>query len=489
LPDASLAAAAAQALAREPGRPAIAYAGRWWSWGELAAVAAALNARLSELGVTSPATIAFVPRNRPSSLAALLGLIAGGHNCHMLYAFQPVTAVVDGVVASGACVAIVEEEDPALSVALTAVGVSVLILNETGVSLQCGQLPIASANAAPYIAILTSGTTGVPKHVQISHDLIARHHVDLATLAPERAASHADATPALLYFPLGNISGIYSSIPPLLRGQRVVLLDRFSLAAWRDYVRTYRPIHSGIPPACMAELLDADIPPKELASLKTMGIGAAPLDPALHARFEELYGIAILLSYGATEFAGPVCVMTPDLHANWGAAKRGSVGRALPGAHLRVVDPVSLVVQPRGTEGVLEVVSPRIGPDWIRTADIGVIDADGFLWLRGRADGAIIRGGFKLLPETIESALNQHPDIAESAVVGIADARLGQIPVAVIRLRSGAKPPTEAALQSFARSLLPSTHIPAQWQFVEQIPRNASVKTDRQTVRALFETS
>ena len=109
----------------------------------------------------------------------------------------------------------------------------------------------------------------------------------------------------------------------------------------------------------------------------------------------------ILLSYGATEFGGPVSRMTLELHATWGRKiwqcgarpARGAAARGRRG-HCAVLPP--------GQEGILEVISPRIGPDWIRTSDIAVIDEDGFLFHRGRADGAIIRGGFKLLPETIE---------------------------------------------------------------------------------------
>jgi long-chain acyl-CoA synthetase len=181
-------------------------------------------------------------------------------------------------------------------------------------------------------------------------------------------------------------------------------------------------------------------------------------------------------------------VMTLDLHRAWGRAKRGSVGRALPGAALRVVDPDSGAVLAAGEAGLLEVIAPRVGPDWIRTADLAVIDADDFLWLHGRADGAIIRGGFKLLPEVIERALNAHERVADSAVAGIPDPRLGQIPVALIRLHAGGDPVDAKDLEAYLRVHLPATHIPAAWQFIEEIPRNASMKTDRRAVAALFDT-
>ena len=141
---------------------------------------------------------------------------------------------------------------------------------------------------------------------------------------------------------------------------------------------------------------------------------------------------------------------------------------------------------PPGSEGLLEVVSPRIGPDWIRTSDLAIIDQDGFLFLKGRADGAIMRGGFKLLPETIERALMLHPAVSEAAVVGIDDARVGQGPAAAIRLKPGGKPPDAAALEAHLRDHVMATHIPVKWLFCDDFPRNPSLKTDRPALRAML---
>ena len=188
-----------------------------------------------------------------------------------------------------------------------------------------------------------------------------------------------------------------------------------------------------------------------------------------------------------TEFAGPVACMTAELHAEWGRKKLGTVGRAMPGAQLQVVEVDTGRILPPDEEGLLEVISPRLGPDWIRTSDMAMIDSDGFLFLRGRADGAIMRGGFKILPESIERALMQHPDIAETAVTGITDARLGQVPAAAIRLKPGATRPRVAELESHLRDHLLATHIPAKWLFCKDLPRTPSLKIDRSALQALFE--
>jgi len=252
-------------------------------------------------------------------------------------------------------------------------------------------------------------------------------------------------------------------------------------------VLRYRPQVSGLPPAGVQMVLDADIPPADLACIRSLGTGAAPLDPTTHRAFEERYAIPILLSYGATEFAGPVTAMTANLHAEWGKKKFGSVGRPIAGAELRAIDPDTGEVLAAGQEGILEVKVPRMGTEWIRTSDIAVIDEDGFMYHRGRADGAIMRGGFKILPETIERALLLHGAISAVAVLGLQDRRLGQVPAAAIQLKPGAVPPEVADLEAHLRGHIYATHIPTVWRIVDELPRTPSLKIDRPAVRRLFE--
>jgi acyl-coenzyme A synthetase/AMP-(fatty) acid ligase len=179
--------------------------------------------------------------------------------------------------------------------------------------------------------------------------------------------------------------------------------------------------------------------------------------------------------------------MTPELHARWGKAKLGSAGRPIAGARLRVVDPQTGDVLAPGQEGILEVIAPRIGPEWIRTSDLAVVDAEDFLFLRGRADGAILRGGFKLLPETIERALLLHPAVSAVAVVGLSDARLGQVPAAVVQFRRDVAEPAIEELERHLRGHVYATHVPVAWRVVEELPRTASFKVDRRAARDLFE--
>ncbi|RLU03757.1 MAG: acyl--CoA ligase, partial [Ketobacter sp.] len=242
----------------------------------------------------------------------------------------------------------------------------------------------------------------------------------------------------------------------------------------------------GLPPAGVQMILDADLPKEHFSSLKMIGSGSAPLDPTVHKAFEKRYGVPILLAYGATEFGGPVTSMTPDVYQEYGDNKVGSVGKAFPGVKLRIIDQDTLEEVPAGTQGILEVVSPRIGPDWIRTSDYGYLDEDGFLYLCGRSDGAIMRGGFKILPETIEKALLLHSSVAAAGVVGVPDHRLGQVPAAAIQFKTGFEA-TVDELEHHLRDHIAATHIPVKWKFVEELPRTASYKVHQPSLRELFE--
>jgi acyl-CoA synthetase (AMP-forming)/AMP-acid ligase II len=481
------------ALRRDPALPAVEFEHRWYSWGELDQVARGIHAALDTSGIGPDAPVAFVPRNRPESIAALLALIARGRTIRMIYAFQSPAGIAASIDRADPGAVVAHREDLTREVldTLGKHGIAAIALD----TMQASALPgCAQAGAAgqrigpeePRIEILTSGTTGPPKQFPIAYNLLERHFLS-TPLTARQGDGPETLPPFLLYFPLGNISGIYSTLPMLLRGQRVVLLERFAVEAWRDHVVRYRPAHSGLPPSCVQLVLDADIPKEDLASIRYLGTGAAPLDPNVQQAFEDRYGIPILLSYGATEFAGPVAAMTAELHAKWGRAKLGTVGRAMPGAQLRIVDPVTGAELPPGVEGLLEVVSPRIGPDWIRTSDIAVIDPDGFLFHRGRADGAIVRGGFKILPESIERALMLHPAVSDASVVGIPDRRVGEVPAAAIRLKPGQGTPGIEALAAHVRQHVLATHVPVEWLFCDDLPRTPSLKPDRIAVRRLFE--
>jgi len=252
-------------------------------------------------------------------------------------------------------------------------------------------------------------------------------------------------------------------------------------------VKTYRVRRAGVQPAIVRMLLDADVAAEDLASLEYLPGGSGPLEPALRDAFEQRYGIPLLWAYGATEFAGSVCAWTPELYRRYGKAKRDSVGRPLPGVEVRIVDPESRAEVRPGEAGLLEARVAVIGPEWIRTTDVASMDADGFVTLHGRADEAINRGGFKILPETVRAVLVSHHAVRDACVVGVPDARVGEVPFAAVEVQQGVSPPSETELKDWVRESLPSHHVPVAIAVVDELPRNAAMKVRPGEVAALYQ--
>jgi len=484
---------AAKVLDRDTTDSAIEYEGHFYDWSDVRSLANQLIALIDSSGAPAHGPVVFIARSQAAAIAAFLALLRTGRTIRMVYPFQSQAGIARDIMALAPTIVVAAEREygDEVKAAIREQGAAAIIIREmeaqalSGFDRSTADLP-ADLPAEPQIEILTSGTTGKPKPFAVRHEMLANHFAKISSAVVGDGKADAEPIPALLYYPLGNISGLFSTLPALLNGSKVIVQDRFSVKGWRDYIVRYRPTSSGTPAAAVQMILDADVPPEDLASLKYFSTGAAPLDPRVQRAFEERYGIPVLLSYGATEFGGPVSAMMPDMHAQFGEAKFGSVGKPFGGAQIRVVDAQTGVELPAGQEGLIEVISPKMGPGWIHTSDLGLIDEDGFVFLRGRADGAIMRGGFKLLPETIERALLGHPAVSAAAVVGIPDRRLGQVPVAAVQLKPGASAPNDAELEAHVRELVLATHIPVNWLIVNELPKTVSMKVDRPAVARLF---
>ncbi|MGZ8746095.1 MAG: AMP-binding enzyme, partial [Mycobacterium sp.] len=238
-------------------------------------------------------------------------------------------------------------------------------------------------------------------------------------------------------------------------------------------------------PAALRTVLHSDLTRDDLQSIRAVTSGTAPLSAEDADAFTDKFGIPVLTSYAATEFGGGVTGWTLRDYQKYWHAKRGSVGRATLGAKLRVVDDNGVPVAD-DEPGLLEVRPGQLGPieDWMRTTDMARIDADGFLWILGRADQAIIRGGFKVMPDDVRNALESHPAVQGAAVVGRPDQRLGETPVAMVELRDAVE---VDILIDHLRKRLARYEIPTDIAIVEQIPRTPSGKADLTAVRGHFD--
>lgn len=484
---------AAKALSRDPAIELIEYQREWITVGRMRALADKVDALIDASGADPAAPVALVPRNRPEILAALLGLLARGRHLRMIHVYQSPEGIARNVLRlkPATVLAMAQDLSEEVLTALKENGIAGIALAE----MDAAAAPGCARSTAicdppppePQIDLLTSGTTGPPKQFPITYEFVAREMVNGSPLSLAGDFDPLALPPAHLYWPFGNFSGLYAILTPMLLGMRGVLADRFSVLEVHDYVRRFRPGFIGLPPAGVQMVLDAGIPVEDFACLKFVRVGSAPLKLATHRAFEDRYGIPILQSYGATEFGGPVTDMPLAFHPEWTRKKIGSVGVPYRGAQLRVVDPDTGAPLAPGEQGLLEVIAPRMGPEWIRTSDLGIIDADGFVWHRGRADGAIVRGGFKLLPEAIEGALVLHDAVAAAMVTAFPDHRLGEVPAAAVVVKPGARQPSREELIAHLREHIEATHIPVLWMFVDQLPSNAMMKPDRAALRAMFE--
>jgi acyl-coenzyme A synthetase/AMP-(fatty) acid ligase len=265
------------------------------------------------------------------------------------------------------------------------------------------------------------------------------------------------------------------------------MLERFDVHAWAALVKEHRPSVMGAPPPVVKMILDANISPDHFEGVTAYMTSSAPVAPEVAAEFERRYGIPVLLGYGATEFLNSVTGWTAALWSEFAATKLGSVGRAHPGVRLRVVDPDTGQELPSDQPGLLEVDPPqRAGnlPDgWLRTNDRARIDADGFLWILGRADDVIVRGGFKVNLLSVEAALTDHPDVKDACVVGVADLRLGSVPAALITVVRSVDP---SAIVAWLKDRLPPYCIPVEIRIVDSIPLTSTLKPHRAEIERLL---
>jgi len=407
-------------LALDPDANAIEFEGRWHSWGALRALVEAQDARLDEAGLAEGAAIGLLLRNRPEMVAALVGVIGSGRCAVTINPHAGEAALRRDLEALRLPVLVATAEDwagdivPALAASTGAVGIQLTIDGEASIVTPNAKPAGEHHPALPGVAIqmLTSGTTGAPKRIELteralSHSLLGAKHYEKEDAEKPRLRSGV----AIINAPLVHVSGAFRVLLSMTDGRSIALLERFRVDDWLDLVKRHQPKSVSLVPAALRMVLEAQLDPADLACIKAVISGTAPLPPEDIDAFEQRYAVPVLTTYGATEFAGGVAGWNlRDYHAHR-EQKRGSVGRAHPGCELRIVDRETGAVLAAGTEGLLEVRSSQLGSaaGWVRTTDLARLDEDGFLWITGRADSAIIRGGFKVHPDEVCRALEEHP--------------------------------------------------------------------------------
>ena len=490
----------------DPDAAELEFEGHWQSWRDLVTAADAFHGVLNDAALPAGTRIGVLLRNHATQIPVLLGLFRSSRCLASINASAPDDRLDDEIRRAAVPALVASAADwarPGVRLAAAALGaVGIAMTGRADAPFEAvqgfpGDRALWTHHSAEDVAIemLSSGTTGPPKRIPLA--LRKFEHALRGAASFEKGRGEGDAPRLrsgvqIVTAPLAHISGITGVMNNLLAGRKICLIEKFSVAAFRDALVRHRPKVTTAPPAALRMLLDANLPKADLASLVAYRTGTAPLDPDLADAFYERYDIPVLQNYGATEFAGGVAGWTlDDFKASW-KAKRGSVGRINQGIEARVVDAESGDVLAMGETGLLELRGGNIGQasdqdsEWIRTNDLASLDPDDFLWIKGRHDGAIIRGGFKVFPDDVTKALESHPAVREAAATGLPDERLGEVPVAAFVLKSGFAAPTEEELRTFLKGRLMPYQVPVRLMCVAEFPRTPSMKVSQPELRDLF---
>jgi long-chain acyl-CoA synthetase len=329
------------------------------------------------------------------------------------------------------------------------------------------------------VIVYTSGTTGRPKGAELTH-LQLYMNADI----PGRLFDIRPDDIVITALPLFHVFGLSSILHICVRfGCTMSLIPRFSPAAVLEAVQRDRAtIFDGVP-TMFADLLSCpDLDGYDLSSLRVAISGGASIPGPLLDAFEERFGLVILEGYGLTETAS-----TTTFNVSAEERRAYSVGKPIWGTQTQVWDDEGRPLPP-GPENVGEVVTRGLhvmkgywhapeataavfSGDWLRTGDLGYFDEDGFLFIVSRKKEVIIRGGYNVYPTEIENVLHAHPAVAEAAVVGVPDERLGQEVMAVVIARPAATL-AEAELQSYLRERLADYKLPRIFEFCSEMPKN-----------------
>ncbi len=327
----------------------------------------------------------------------------------------------------------------------------------------------------------TSGTTGAPKAVQHTHtaylELVDR------VLGPLRATAKARVgppSPNMIPVSLALNAGLYNALFGLRAGAALVIMDGFDPAVFAALVRRFEIRSTVLPPAALAMIIESEV--DDLGPLRYVRSITAPLSPLHAARFVERFpGTSVLNGYGQAEIGEVI---------GWTAAealafpeKIGAVGRPHPGVDVRVDADGHLRVRPPNTAVGIE---DRLDADgYVDTGDVARIDADGFVWIEGRAGDVINRGGNKVFPEAVEEVLRLDDAVDDVAVVGVADDRLGEVPVAFLVGR----PIPDDDLRARCRDHLVAYKVPVAFHWIAALPRNEIGKVQRNQLAGLIDPS
>ena len=349
------------------------------------------------------------------------------------------------------------------------------------------------------VLLFTSGTTGPPKAAVLRHK-----HLVSYILGSVEFGSAADDDAALVCVPPYHVAGIAAVVSSVYSGRRIVQLPNFDAERWLELARAEKITNAFVVPTMLARIVDvlegqgaADLP--HLRAL-SYGGGKMPL-PVIERAMRLFPDTDFTNAYGLTETSSTLTVLGPEDHRAAASSddasvrrRLASVGRVLPSVEIEIRDDEGRTLG-AGERGEIHVRGEQVSGEYkgqgsrvlndgfFPTRDGGWLDEDGFLFLEGRVDDIIVRGGENMSPGEIEDVLLQHPAVADCAVVGVPDEQWGEAVAAVIVARGGEQVSPQA-LRDFVKGQLRSSRTPERIEFCDELPYNETGKLLRRRVRA-----
>jgi long-chain acyl-CoA synthetase len=357
--------------------------------------------------------------------------------------------------------------------------------------------------AAVAIQLFTSGTTGTPKAAVLRHENVLSYILGTVEFG---AAGEEEA--ALVAVPPYHIAGISAVLSSTYSARRIVMLPSFEPGEWLRLLAGEHITHAFVVPTMLVRIMDhlaAQGGTVSFPALRAIAYGGGKMPASVIARALEVFpGVDFTNAYGLTETSATICLLTPEDHRLAAASadpavrrRLGSVGRTLPtvelevrgesGQRLGATEPGFVFVRGAQVAGEYRGAGSLLdGGGWFATQDRGWMDAEGYLFLEGRADDVIVRGGENISPGEIEETLLAHAAVLDAVVVAVPSEQWGEAVAAAVVLKPGAAVTAEA-LQAWVRERLRSSRVPERLVFRSELPYNEMGKILRRVVRRELE--
>jgi acyl-CoA synthetase (AMP-forming)/AMP-acid ligase II len=349
----------------------------------------------------------------------------------------------------------------------------------------------------------TAGTTGRPKGVPLRHSAFVSY-----VLENVEPASPDIEERNLLTVPLYHVAGIQAMLAAIYGGRTLVMMRQFEVKEWLEAIQKEKATRAMLVPTMLKRVIDDDdFSRHDLSSLKIITYGAAPMPfEVINKAIKIMPWVKFINAFGQTETASTITALGPEDHRIEGTEEEkerklkrltSSIGKPLPDVEVKIVDEEGKALPSLGV-GEIWARGPRImtgywrdeqktsqvmtKDGWLRTGDMGWMDEEGYIYLAGRGDDMIIRGGENISPEEVENVLHSHPKVEEAAVIGVPDPEWGQEPRAVVVLKKG-KAATSEEIIEYCRSKLSGFKRPRSVVFLDSLPRNPMGKVLRKKLR------